>query len=186
MKSFFSRAYEIYKPFRKHVAVMFLLLVLGQAISLISPYFYGKIVDSIIGKRWNFVSIFVGASLISYIIGSIIGRIRDIYEIRHMDFDVSEHVADMTLRRMLGFSIGQHHNQHSGIKQTVIARGEHSLTSLAYTMAYEIIPLAIQVVFTIAVLLFLNFKIGLIVLTAIALFIALTIDLNTRLNEKLR
>lgn len=146
MKGFLKKIFEIYRPFRKAVLAMFVFLALSEALMLVSPYLYGKIIDAIIAKKaMQQVLVLASFTLLVYILQNVLlTYYRERFELKNFDFDVPRHIAKKTLQKVLAFSIGQHVNENSGIKQSVINRGEHSLSTLAYTTLYEILPIILQ------------------------------------------
>lgn len=180
MKDFLRKLFDIYRPFRKVVLAMFVFLSFSEALMLVSPYLYGKIIDTIIAKKTiQQVLILALFALLVYVVQNVLlSYYREKFELKNFDFDVSRHIAKKTLQKVLAFSIGQHVNENSGIKQSVINRGEHSLSTLAYTMAYEILPIVLQTGLTTIALIYLNAILGLIVLSAVILFVGLTLYLN--------
>ena len=88
--------------------------------------------------------------------------------------------------KMLGFSVGQHSNENSGVKQSVISVGEHSLTSFVYTILYEVLPLVAQVLLTIGILLYLNLILGVAIILGITVFVYFTIKINWNLRDDLK
>jgi ABC-type multidrug transport system fused ATPase/permease subunit len=188
MRRVFARIVEIYKPFKWVVLGLFLFILTAQALELLSPYLYGKIIDAIVAGKKSFGHIAFLAVLAwaVYQIHSTVLRIQTKFELEHLDFDVFRFVSKKVLEKILSFSIGQHSNENSGIKQSVISIGEHSLTSFAYTMLYEVLPLATQVVLTIGVLFYLSWLLGLIVFTGILIFIVMSIRINLSLKDDLK
>lgn len=176
---------DIYKPFKWPVITIFVLLLVGEGLNLASPYIYGKIIDGIIAKK-DMIDVMklLFISLGIYILnGVILNFIREKIEIERLDFDVDRRVSRKTLKKMLGFSIGQHDNQNSGIKKSVIDKGEHSLTALAFTVIYEIIPSVLQVVVSIVALAYLAPILGLIVFIGVCIFLAASIYTSNILKD---
>ncbi len=112
---------------------------------------------------------------------------RERYELNKLEFSIDETASDHTMSRMLGLSVGQHNTLHSGLKYSIINRGQHSLTSLVFLLVYEIVPTASRALLMTAAICWLNWTMGLIVLSGVVIFIGLTLwqnhlfgdDLNT-------
>ena len=187
MKKFLMRVFEIYGPFKKAVGAMFIFIILQQAITLAYPFLYGKVIDAIVSKKELLqVLLLAVISLLLHAIGALLGSRRNRFELDTFDFKVPDYVSKITLDKVLGFSIGQHINENSGIKRSIISRGEHSLRTLAYTIAYDIMPLSVQVLLTIAALLWLNLVLGVIVAVSVILFIGVSIFLNLMMEDELK
>ncbi len=72
---------------------------------------------------------------------------------------------------MLGFSIGQHTNEHSGVKQTVVYKGQSALTNIMYTILYTILPNVLQIIATLIILAFFDWRVALIAFTFVLLYV---------------
>lgn len=187
MKRFMMRVFEIYRPFKKAVVVMFGFIIVSQVTSLAYPYFYGKIIDAIVAKKgMGGVLLLAAISLSLHLISTLFSYWQDIFEMNTFDFKVPDHVSKLTLNKVLEFSIGQHTNENSGIKRGIITRGEHALRSLAYTIAYEILPMSVQVLLTIAALLWLNLALGLIVFISVSIFVGISLHANFSIKDELK
>ncbi len=67
-------------------------------------------------------------------------RLINIYDIKHVDFDMFNHIQGTTLFKSLGLSLGQLRREHSGFKQDVLKSGENSLDYLYFIIQEEILP----------------------------------------------
>jgi len=110
---------EFYRPFWGVMMVIFFLLLIQQAIALISPYLYGKIIDGITqGEPIREIINLCLLSLLIFLLNDVvIHYYEDRLEIKKFDFDVRKTVAQKTLDKLLALSIGQHENQNSSVKK---------------------------------------------------------------------
>lgn len=163
---------EMYRPFLGAIALIFGFLFLGQAIALISPYIYGKIIDGIVqGKE---IAYLIKLCFLSFAVLLFNNLIITYYEekvkVLKFDFDVRRRVTKETLEKLFSFSIGQHENQNSGIKKSIIDRGQNALTELAFSLIYEIFPMILQVTVTIIALTIIAPPLGLIIFLGISIY----------------
>lgn len=163
---------EMYRPFLGAIALIFGFLFLGQAIALISPYIYGKIIDGIVqGKE---IAYLIKLCFFSFAVLLFNNLIITYYEekvkVLKFDFDVRRRVTKETLEKLFSFSIGQHENQNSGIKKSIIDRGQNALTELAFSLIYEIFPMILQVAVTIIALTIIAPPLGLIIFLGISIY----------------
>jgi ABC-type multidrug transport system fused ATPase/permease subunit len=188
MKEFIRKLVEIYKPFKRAMLGVFGFIFLTQALGLISPYLQGKVIDGLIGgKPFGQILLVVAAILaVIFLKNVFISCWRERYEIKRIDFSVFQHVNRKTLERLLSFSIGQHISENSGIKQSVITRGQHSLTSLAYMLLYDFLPMIIEVVLLVGILSYYSKTLGLIVLSGIAAYVSFTVYVNFKFRDDLK
>ncbi|MEK7553518.1 MAG: ABC transporter ATP-binding protein [Patescibacteria group bacterium] len=178
-RKFAVRVFNFYKPFKRSVFLVFAIMLLIEVINLANPYIYGKIVDGIVsGKPIVSVIILLLISLGISQINDLFGYLRERVELRKIEYKINRHVADETLRKVFDFSIGQHENQNSGIKKSIIDRGQHSLETLAYEIVYSIAPLFLRVSAVVAALFILAPILGAMVFIGFAILIGFTIYFN--------
>jgi ATP-binding cassette, subfamily B, heavy metal transporter len=177
---FLKKLKETYKPFLRIIVVILFLMFLQEALSLVSPYIYGKIVDGILqGEAFEEVLKLCVLSLGIILLNNVVlNYYRETIEINNFDFDVPRKVAEQTLSKVFEFSIGQHDNQNSGIKKSIIDRGQSSLVELANTLMYQLFPAFLQIIVTVIALFFLAPPIGLIVLIGVVLFLSISFYTN--------
>jgi len=163
---------EMYRPFLKVIILIFFFLFLGQAIALVGPYIYGKIIDGIV-QNSDIVYLFK-LCLLSFAILLFNNLILTYYEekikVLKFDFDVRRRIIKETLEKLFSFSIGQHENQNSGIKKSIIDRGQNALTELAFSLIYEVFPMILQVAVTTIALIIIAPPLGLIILLGIFIY----------------
>lgn len=187
-RQFLLKIRDIYRPFFGMVVVLLLFLLSREALNLVGPYIYGKIIDGIIAQRtmMDIVELLLMSVAVFIVNGVLLSYFREKIEIQKLDFDVARQTSKRTLSKMLDFSIGQHENQNSGIKKSVIDRGEHSLNALAYTLIYDIFPVALQILVIIIALFFLAPLLGAIVFCGVAIFFVSTLYINRFFKKDLK
>lgn len=187
MKQFTVRILKIYASFKWPMLGVFGFIGAAQILNLLSPFLQGKMIDFVVSgkpiKQTVFVAIAVFAA---YLLQMGIHFFRERFELNHIDFALDRHTSKITMEKVLSFSIGQHINENSGIKQSVISRGEQSLKSMAYTMLYDVLPMFVEVVLMIGALLYLNLAMGLVVLTGIMLFSIVVVGMNVWLRADMK
>ncbi len=177
--------WNIYHPFRKNVLVIFFFIALSEGLNLLSPVIYGNVINSFFAHNSLQTTLFlVGLSFLLYALNAIVGQLDTLYELKHFDYNVQQHVSNYVLERNLSFSMGQHISSHSGVKQSIINRGEHSLTSLAFMFSFDVVPGFLQILFIVIMILCTDILIGLVVLLGVILFFIFTLRINKIFNPK--
>jgi ATP-binding cassette subfamily B protein len=144
-------------------------------------------VDGIVsGKPIFFVIMLLLISLAISQINNLFGYLGERIEIKKIDFEVERYVSEKTLDKIMEFSIGQHENQNSGIKKSIIDRGQHSLGALAYLIIYDVAPVILRVSAIITVLFVLAPVLGAMVFVGFLILIGATICLNIFSRDGLR
>ena len=184
---FLSKLKEFYKPFLGAIVVIFLLMLLQEALSLVAPYIYGKIIDGILQEQEfyqviNLCFLSFGVLVLNNVI---LAYTRERFEIKRFELDVPRFVSEKTLEEVLDFSIGQHENQNSGMKKSVIDRGQSALIELANLLMYGIFPAFLQVLVTVIALFIVSPILGFIVLGGLTVFILIIIYTNNVFSKDL-
>lgn len=179
-KQILQQIWAIFGPLKWRMLFVLGFITLGQFFSLVGPYIQGKIIDNIaqnkpINQTFQLIAI---AGLVWIFKDWITGFVRERYEVRKIDFDIDEAASDQTMVKMLGLSISQHNAEHSGIKQSVINRGQHSLTSLVSMFVYEIAPTFSRAIIMTTAMCWLSYPLGLVILGTLLAYIGTTLLIN--------
>ena len=187
MRDFIKKLYEMYRPFRWKMSVVFLFIAFSSGFGLITPYLQGRVVDGLVSRQpINHIAWLIGAALLVALLHNLFAHCRELYEIKNIDFSVRRHISHSTLQGVLGFSIGQHISENSGLKQSVINRGQHSLTTLAYQALYAVLPVMVEVCLLIGVLLYHDQIIGSVMLIGMAIYVSFVTFINSRFRADYR
>jgi ATP-binding cassette subfamily B protein len=185
---FLAELREIYRPFFGAVVVVLILIFLQQALALISPYIYGKVIDGLVQNRE--IKEVIGLCLLSLFVSLLNGGLLKYYEdkteVQKIDFDVSRAVNQKTMDKLFAFSIGQHENQNSGVKKSIIDRGQKALTEMAAMFIYQIFPMVLQIVVTIIALFILVPILGGVVFIGVLIYVLITAYSTQIFGKKLR
>ncbi|MBX4195485.1 ABC transporter ATP-binding protein/permease [Candidatus Parcubacteria bacterium] len=175
------KAWELFQPFRKQIGVVLVLLASIQVISLLSPYLFGKVLNAIQEHQQpDDIIMLIGLTFLMWVFHVRLHHMKDIYELRRVDFLVWSHLTEETMSKILGLSIGQHRSQNSGITHSVISKGQSSLEQMTFLLLYTILPVLVYVLITVVLLLSFNLQAGMIVFAGTAGYCWLTLRNNRR------
>ncbi|MEI6379133.1 MAG: ABC transporter ATP-binding protein [Candidatus Falkowbacteria bacterium] len=193
MKALLGRFTPFFRPFFWPLTVVFLLLVAAQTTTLAGPYFYGRIIDGIVKNLGKAPGVIITAILplllINFAISlveSTLNYLRERYEIKKLDFALVNHLTFLSVGKFLGFSIGQHTNQHSGIKKSIIDKGEMAMHQLMNTVIYSYLPTVLQAILALIFLAFISWPLTLAVLAMSGVYIWLMIANNLHFNPRIK
>jgi ABC-type multidrug transport system fused ATPase/permease subunit len=185
-KSFIKRILQFFRPFSKHIVVMVGILVVIQLIGTLSPYLFGQSVNAVIGKNIHLTFLFLLlAFIISLFQGIFLSWYKDRYEVRFLDDHVDKALAIGALSTMFSFSIGQHINEHSGVKQSIVNKGQNSLTNLMYNILYGMLPSIIQIFVTLLVLAIFDWRVSLVAVFFVVLYLVIALRENKNFFPKM-
>ena len=180
-KLFFKKIASFFRPFKFYLIIIVSLLILIQLIGTLSPYLFGKAVDAVIHNNARLAFTFLSVSFVVSLLQSVfLWWGKESFELKHLDDHIEKTLSVESLGKNFDYSIGQHINEHSGVKQNVITKGQSSLQNLMYAILYNILPAGLQVLVTLIVLTIFDWKIAVVALV----FTAVYIDISLRRNKK--
>lgn len=169
---FLKKTFKLFKPFIKWFGVIIFILFVIQIIGAFSPYLFGKSVDAVINKDLNLTFLYIGiAFLISLFQAQFLSHLKDKIQLTKLDDHIEKAFSLKSLRKMFDFSVGQHVNEHSGVKQSIVSRGQNALMNLIFNITYSILPTIIQVIATLIMLAFFDWQISLLALVFVFLYV---------------
>ena len=185
-KTYLKQTLQFFRPFWPSIAVIVGFMVVDMMLSLLSPYLFGKSADAVLDSDIKHALMFVGLGALVYIAQTqVLLYFRENIEIRKLDTNINRHLSNISLSKMLTFSIGQHNNENSGVKQHIVNQGQNSLPEMVFQMLYEVAPLVIRVLITTIVLCIVDFSLGIFVLLAIASYLRVTFMVNKKFEPTL-
>jgi len=186
-KGFLEIMNKSYAPFRKTAVIMFLLLVAGQLIFLSFPYLQGKIIDNLAVKAPFQDSLVIGFIMIGlYLMHSLFNYAREKYEIDNFDFDLLKFIEKNSLKKILEFSLGQHINEHSGLRISVLQKGSSALKQASNILIYNVLPMFLQIFLVVIAISFINIWLGVIVVLIGSIYFYSLYKFNTRFYPRLK
>ena len=133
--------WDFSKPFRKSFLITLILIVMMTSIDAVNSFFISKVFDSLQTKTsLNSTLLFCVFSFIMVTIRIILNRIKDKVEIEKLDVYITNHLNHRSISKFFTFSTGQHINEHSGVKQSIITSGFSSIQSFMNMLIYNLIP----------------------------------------------
>jgi ABC-type multidrug transport system fused ATPase/permease subunit len=183
-----KQAWAIFGPLKWRILVVLSLIAVAQALHLVWPAILGMIIENLRQQKELFETYkllaFAGAvMLVNHWLG---GFTRECYEVEKVDFDIEESAHDRTMQSVTSLSIGQHNSLHSGLKQSIVSRGQHSMTTLVNMLIYEIIPTALLSLIFVGALCWVNRSIGLMIAGIMVLFCGITFWTNQHFKHDLK
>ncbi len=171
MKKFLREVWEVYRPLKIALLGILGFIAVSQALNMIYPYLQSKMIDALVRKQpASTVYLLAAASFLLWTLrGSVYRLLREKYELAYIDGAIKDRMQDFTLSKLFKFSIGQHTSENSGIKRTVISRGENALEQMLQLLVYQALPLIMEILILTCVLLYWVPEMGIIVLICIVL-----------------
>jgi ATP-binding cassette subfamily B multidrug efflux pump len=186
-KDIILQVFKFTKPFRKTLLTVFLIIGLITAIEALNTYFLSKVFDiAHKGSDLKIALLWTGLAAL-FVVGRIIlVRIREKIEVKKLDVSVDNHLNHQSIAKFFSFSNGQHINEHSGVKQSIVMSGFQSIHNQMNMFIYHFIPSFSLFLISIVVLFWVNPYLGLSYLLASVVFGWSLVRFNKSLDPKIR
>ena len=187
----FSRVLAFAKPFKGTIKTIFLCILLISLIDALGTWFLSSVFDIIQDHSGEGAYLgtclgFVGLAAAAVFARILISRYQGNLEIRELDIKASNHLNHFSISKYFGFSNGQHINEHSGVKQSIITSGFQSVQSQIQMFVYVLFPALSSFVVSIAMLFWINPLIGVAYLLVSGAFLFGVWRFNLFLGPQLR
>lgn len=186
MKNYFKTIYNFAKEFRGRFIVLFLFLIIAEVLTLTTPYFTGKIVDSL-STQVPFaiiITVFVAFGAIR-LLSSVLMLIQQIFEIHKIDMVLENSLIIQIYAKLKSIPVGQTLLKHSGLKQTLIGKGISSLIQTAFTVINELIPSVLRLTVACVALFFIHPYVGALGTVSIVITVLIILIHTPRFYKKL-
>ena len=186
-KQIISEVFKFTKPFRKTLFVVFIIIALITSIEALNTYFLSKVFDiSQNGSDLKSALFWSGLAASLVVAKIILTRYRERIEVKKLDVYVDNYLNHQSIEKFFSFSNGQHINEHSGVKQSIIQSGFASIHHQMNMFIYNFIPSISQFLISIVVLFTVNIYFGFAYLLSSVFFVRSMIKFNRDLDPKIR
>ena len=186
-KQIISEVFKFTKPFRKTLLLVFIIIALITSIEALNTFFLSKVFDiSQNSSDLKSALIWSGLAAGLVVLKIILTRYRERIEVKKLDVYVDNYLNHQSIEKFFSFSNGQHINEHSGVKQSIIQSGFASIHHQMNMFIYNFIPSISQFSISIVVLFTVNIYFGIAYLLSSLFFVRSMIQFNRDLDPKIR
>ncbi|MBX4199259.1 ABC transporter ATP-binding protein/permease [Candidatus Parcubacteria bacterium] len=165
MSTLISKVWAVYTPLHKVVIGVFVLLICSIGLDFVWPFIYGRTLDSVIsGSNLHTTFLFLLIAFGVMLVQNIVSWLGGILQLNNLEYDSPTLIQTLSLKHILGLSIGQHRNEHSGLTQSVVSDGQNAVRTLMDITMYQLLPYLLRVVIGLVVLMVFSWQIGVVVL----------------------
>lgn len=179
-KEFWKNLWTLLSPLQKKIKVLFFLIFIAEIVNLAGPYFLKIAIDLLANfgfEKTGEVFVFVILIFVAYQLTSLINYFSN----RIIFFIVAEsevHLTSSAHSKMINLDFDYHQRENTGNKVSKILRGVDKITTLIWNFFGEVAPTIFQLILTIFILFFVDWRFAIIVLFFAPIFIFITINLN--------
>ncbi len=166
--------------------LLFYTLVI-QGVSLVSPYITGRLLDSFISgfdfwKAVNLILLGFGAAVISRIFWAL----KSYVDFQRFFFDFRKDISMQGVQKILDFSVGQHTDKNSGVKDTIMTKGAQSLKRLVEVTLYDLVPLVLKSFVILIGMFVVNWQLGIFGLVASVIIVSTQLKISKHYIPKFK
>lgn len=179
------------KPFRKAFGVIFFCIFLVTIVDALNNYFISQIFD-VVQKHGTDVTYlstafwFMGIATILWFSRIMIIGYQAKMRTKKLSLKIQNYLNHESIAKFFSFSNGQHINEHSGVKQSIVNNGTSSIRNQMDLLFYRLFPVGAQFFVALGVLLFSSFIIGSIFLVMGCIFCLMMYKMNKDLVPGIR
>jgi len=180
IRDFWLHLWTLIVPFHKQIFGVVVLIIFAEIVKLSGPYFLKLIIDNLTAldaSKIEEILIFIALMFASNEAGSLLSYVIDGKMFKILG-GINEYIPHQALQKLLSLPLGYHEKENTGNKVVKITRGVDKIDSLLGNLSWEVVPTIFQIIFTAAVLLFVDIRFFLILLFFIPIFVFLTLKVN--------
>lgn len=160
-----AKIFSFFKPLRKVLIFQLSLTIIISLVSMVWPYYFGKIIDDITsGKELNQILSYFTVFIAAVVVGTIFSLIRNVNEMRNIQKQADNLLDEIALKKMTELSVGQHIRSDSGFKQSVLDQGKSAVGNIFFSIVYDILPSIMRFTFTVGTMFILSPLLGIVAL----------------------
>ena len=184
MEHFWKHLWQLLKPVHNRLFQLAFLMMIVELMKLVSPYILKLIIDTIteIGvENILYITILVASMLATNQATSLIFYFVGKYSISASN-DTQNYLLKRSQEKLVELDLQYHEKENTGNKVGKVHRGVENITSLMDNVFWDVMPTIFQLLITIAILLWMDLRFGIIFLVFIPIFAILTYRMNKEVN----
>ena len=172
--NFLRRIWILMQPFHRDFLSMVLVTIFFQVVRMGSPYIFGKMLDLLIASKglltFQTALYVVGGLIAVRLLSLIIDYIFDIVFVRLL-WKTEQFMSRKSFNKLLELSLDYHERENTGNKINIVNKGRDKLIDLLAVFGWNFQPVAIQLIVTAVLMIFVNWIFGILFALSLIPFI---------------
>jgi len=180
---FWVELWHLLIPFKKFFKFILITIVLMASLDLVAPYILKMVIDSLTGfssdKVWfilKLIILYLATGEVQVLINYFNSR-----QILRLLVEVEYFLGIKAQQKLVYLGLGYHEKENTGSKIVKIERGVDKISQFIGNAFWDVIPTLVRMVFTLAALFYVDYRIGLSFLLFAPLYIFITYKANKRM-----
>jgi ABC-type multidrug transport system fused ATPase/permease subunit len=181
-KGFWVRLWELLKPAHGLIKKVIFLMLFVELTRLVGPYVLKLIIDLITSFSAEKIPQIVGLVFVMFLTNETVSFLQFTNDKRIFKIlaETESDLAGNAHRKLIYLGLGYHEKENTGSKISKIQRGVDKIIDLLSNLSWEVAPTILQIIFTAAVLFWVDWRFGAVVTFFVPVFVFLTISVNRR------
>lgn len=185
-KEFWGSLWKLLSSNRRLVMIILIMSTLAAFLDIVKPYVVKLVVDSLTSfKKENLqlLLFLVGIFFLSDQVRSLVAYFNNVKILRLL-VEVEYSLSLKAQEKLMFLPLSYHERENTGNKIVKIERGVQKISRLIESVAWEVFPTLIQVVFSLVALFWLDYRLALPLLLLFPVFLYLTIEANKQMRPR--
>ena len=164
-----KKLWLLFKPFHKKIYIQIALVFIFQILSIVTTILNSKLINNLVANKLTIaVSLFVTWGIVILVM-NIVFYVQNTLREKYLDQTLYQYLQEYSLLRILNLTVEQHIEDHSAIKQQIIAKGEASANTIISTVFTNIIPTVLYTLVALVTLSWYNPLLGLVTIAVVTI-----------------
>ena len=154
------RAWKLLKPFHGKFYLQLGVTFIVSGVSVLITFLGSQVLNFIVGKDLRQIIIFISLLVVVGIINVGLNFLQNYNEEKYLGQNIVQHLQELSLSKILSLTPEQHIEDHSAIKQQIIARGENSVEQVIKIYGSQFVPNISYFILALATLFYHSYILG--------------------------
>lgn len=176
----FYNFFKLIKPYFKSVVFLFVVIILVEVLRLAGPYILKIIIDDLSSFSFGDINHFIRLILLFFLSLLVISSVEYLKDRKILGLLLRAEY-DLPIRcqkKLLELDLAYHQNEGTGNKISKIDRGTAKLSNLLSSIFYELFPVLFQLLTTLVMLAFFDYRLPLLLLFFAVIIVVINILVN--------
>lgn len=185
-KEFWVKLWQLISESRRLVVVIIIMSVLAAILDIVKPYIVKVVIDSLTSFNKEELKSLLFLILLFFFsdqVRSIVAYFNNVKILRLL-VEIEYSLSLKSQEKLMFLPLSYHERENTGNKIVKIERGVQKISRLIESIAWEVLPIFIQVIFSLVTLFWLDYRLALPLVLLFPVFLYLTVEANKKMRPQ--
>lgn len=179
MQQFITQLIRLTMPYKRTIGLALVLLIALEAVLIAPTYLFKELLDALTEGNGTvqIILLIAGAIFLVEMIATVIDVLADRTILRIL-YWLESYLPQEVQKKLLSLSLGYHEQEQTGKQITKLERGTMKVIEFGAQLLWMLIPLVFQILWTIVVMILVDWQLAAIFAAVLPLFALLTVHLH--------